>query len=264
MRSSRMVLAGVMVAVLVGAGACARPGTNVGPAAAVSDAPSPSPSPVDPVAELADAISKTRVTTLTFTIDSGRPGVGKLHGVGASDPANRRQTLTMTITADGKTTHEQVITIGTDLYLKSDEPSPGVSRKKWMHIDTAKAGGLSADQFGGLTDPSGLESYAKAATTVHRTGPRQYEGTLDFTKMAPAMAAGSIPSTIGDAVKAVPFTATTDEQGRLTSMVIKMPSMGEGMPATTGTVRFADFGAPVKIQAPPKSQIVEASKDSFS
>ena len=105
------------------------------------------------------------------------------------------------------------------------------------------------------------ESYGKAATTVRRTGPGQYEGTLDFTKLAPEMTGGSIPSTIGGALEAVAFTATADDQGRLTSFVIKMPSMGEGMPATSVTARFAGFGSAVKIQAPPKSQVVEAPKD---
>jgi hypothetical protein len=264
--SSRVVLAALTVAVLAGAGACARPGVNVEPATAVTESPSPSPSPspVDPLAELVAAISKTRATTLTFTIDGGPADVGNMHGAGAVDPANHRQSMTMTITDNGKTTREQVVTIGTDLYMKSDDPPPGVSRKKWMHVNMAKFGGSAIDELGDLTDPSGLESYAKAATTVHRTGPGQYEGTLDFTKMSPELATGTISSNVGDAFKALPFTATADAQGRLTSMVIKFPSMGDGMPATTVTTRFSGFGAPVKIQAPPKSQVQEAPKDFLS
>lgn len=261
MGSSRMVLAGVLVAVLVGAGACARPGTNVGPAAAVSDAPSPSPSPVDPVAELVAAIGKTHATTVTYTIDSDMAGFGTVHGVGATDPANHRQTLTMAVTVDGKTMHEQAIIIGTDVYLKLDQPIPGVNPKKWMHADAAKIAGLSAGGIGNLQDPTGLDSFAKAATGVRRTGPGQFEGTFDFTKLAPESMAGSIPSMVGDGLKAVAFTATVDNDGWLTSMVITIPSMGQGMPATSITVRFRDFGAPVKIAAPPKSQVQEAPKD---
>jgi hypothetical protein len=264
MSSSRAVLIAVLATVLVGAGACARPGVNVAPATGASDSPSPSPSPADPMAELAAAIAKTRASTLTFTIDNGTAGLATMHGTGATDPANRRQTLTMTVTAGGKTMHEQAITIGTDVYLKMDQPIPGVSRKKWMHVNAAKVAGLSSTEIGDLNDPSGLESYAKAAATVRRTGPGQFEGTFDFTKLAPASVSESITSMFGDAMKAVPFTATVDDQGRLTSMVIKMPSMGEGVPPTTVTVHFNDFGVPLKIQAPAKSQVQEAPKSLFS
>src|SRR5690242_6769841 len=124
------------------------------------------------------------------------------------------------------TMHAQAIVIGTDLYLKTDEPPPGVSRKKWMHVDISKLPEPASTGLGDLSDPSGLGSYAKAVATVHRTGPGQYEGTLDFSKLVDLSIVGSIGPIGGDAIKAVPFTAATDEQDRLTSMAINMPSMG--------------------------------------
>ena len=260
------VLGCVLVGVMAGASACARPGTgttNAAPVAEASAAPSPSPSPPDPSVALAGAITKTRATPLTFSIDTAIGGVAAMHGTGAVDPADHRQSMTMTVTADHKTEHARAIVIGTDLYLKTDEPPPGVSRKKWMHVDISKLAGLSSTGLGDLSDPSGLESYAKAVATVHLTGPGQYEGTLDFSKLAAASIAESFGPIGGDAIKAVPFTATTDEQDRLTSIVIKMPSIGAGMPATTLTARFSDFGGPVTIQAPPAAQIQEAPKNLF-
>jgi hypothetical protein len=170
----------------------------------------------------------------------------------------------MTVPDGDKTMHAQAILIGTDLYLKMDQPPPGVSRKKWMHVNISKLPALASSGLGGLGDPSGLGSYAKAVATVHRTGPGQYEGTLDFSKLVDASIVGSIGPIGGDAIKAVPFTATTDEQGRLTAMAINMPATGAGTPATTMTARFSDFGAPATIQAPPAAQTQEAPKKLFA
>src|SRR5690242_2921394 len=98
------------------------------------------------------------------------------------------------------TGHARAIVIGTDLYLKTDEPPPGVSRKKWMHVDLAKVPELSSAGLGDLTDPSGLSTYANAVAAVHVTGPGQYEGTLDLSKPAGASIVGSLPPAVGDAI----------------------------------------------------------------
>src|SRR5690242_3320135 len=121
MRSSRLMVVGVLAGALATAGACARPGTNAAPVAEASAAPgpsspSPSPSPPDPTAAFTGAITTTRTTSATFTVDSDIAGVAVMHGTGAIDPANHRQSTTITVTADHKTMHTQAIVIGTDLY----------------------------------------------------------------------------------------------------------------------------------------------------
>jgi hypothetical protein len=250
MRSIRVVLIGFLVATLATAGACTNARTISRPLAGAS------PTPTDPVKVLVDAIHNTRATSLTFTIDIAGGGVTMLQGSGAIDAAKRRQSSRMQEVIDGVSTLEQTVTIGNDLYVKDDDDA------HWMHADATRIATMTVPTVGDLRDPTGLRSYARAVATVRRAGDGQFEGTLDFTQPVPPDPADlGAPMNLGPPGP-VPFTATVDDQHRLTSIVITVPAT-PGVPAATVTVHFVDFGAPVTVEAPPAAQTVEAPKDRF-
>jgi len=258
---SASLLAAVLIGALVATGACNEPGTSAVPRASASETPGPSQSPADPMAALVDAISKTRAATRSFTLET-EVGGATLHGTGAMDPANRRQSIAMTWSIDGKTSHEQAIVIGADLYIQADDPPRGVSRTRWMHVGSGKIVPLPAPGLGDLHDPTGFTSYATAVATAHRTGPGQYAGTLDYGKLTREATGDPNVSIAPGPFDAVPFTAVVTEDGWLSSYTITMPA-AVGVSHTTVTVRFRDFGTPFTIQAPPAAGTQEAPPNLF-
>jgi hypothetical protein len=259
--ASASLLAAVLVTALATTGACNERDTSAVPLATASETPGPTRSPADPMTVLVDAITKTRVATRSFTLETG---VGRdiLHGTGVMDPASRRQSIAMTSTVGGKTSHEQAIIIGADLYIKADDPPRGVSRTKWMHVGPGKFVPLLAPGQGDLHDPTGFTSYSTAVATAHRTGPGQYAGTLDYGNLIRQATADPNASITPGPFDAVPFTAVVTEDGWLSSYTITMPAAA-GIPHTTVTVRFSGFGAPVTIQAPPAGETQEAPPNLF-
>jgi len=251
MRSAGVLLVGVLLGTLTTTGACTESRTIDPPPASASP-----PAPPDPVDLLVGAITKTRVTTVRFTIDVALGGVAMLHGTGAIDPANNSQSSTLTATGDGSTTHEQTVTIGADLYVKQDD------RKNWWHVDAKRLAVMPGPGGGDLRDPTALASYEQVVATAHSTGTGRYEGTLDYAKLIKEAVGDPDAQVAKSPFSAVPFIATVDGQGRLTSIATTMPAAA-GVPAITKTVRFSDFGAPVTIETPPAGQTEDAPTDLF-
>jgi hypothetical protein len=207
---------------------------------------------------LTASVTKSRGTSAKYTIDSKVGSVGGTQGSGEIDPTSRSQSTTLAMKAGGKTIHEQLRMVGSDIYVKMDMSIPGVDGKKWMHLDTTKLKSLSSLGLGNPSDPTNLGAYSKEIVSVQQTAPGKYQGILDITKAPLPSITSSILAQAGDALKSVPFEATTDDQSRLTSMTVKMPPLGANVPASTTTVKFSDFGTPVSVQAPPASQTQEA------
>jgi hypothetical protein len=55
----------------------------------------------------------------------------------------------------------------------------------------------------------------------------------------------------------VPFTATLDDQGRITKVVLSLPKI-ESLPAADLTVNYAGYGSTVQITAPAAADTVPA------
>jgi hypothetical protein len=92
---------------------------------------------------------------------------------------------------------------------------------------------------------------------VQRVGEHGFQGTLDLTKAA-SVAGSSPPAGIdvtAPGAKAVPFTATTDAQGRLVGLTMTMAAIAPQ--AGTLKATFSDFGAPLTVTAPAKAQVAE-------
>ena len=65
---------------------------------------------------------------------------------------------------------------------------------------------------------------------------------------------------LGDKAKAVPATITLDDKGRLAALTIDLSAVD---PTATIKVTYSDFGAPVTIDPPAKSDVVEAPKNVY-
>jgi len=141
---------------------------------------------------------------------------------------------------------------GTDQYVQVTGDSatalhavPG----KWMHVDTKglPAGNPLSPERNQAASAANL---LKNATGVSRTGAGAYRGKADLSKGG----AAQLPSSLGSKLKAVPFTAQLDPQGRFTSLVFDMNSVLNG--AGELHTAYYYYGVPVTVARPSAAETV--------
>jgi hypothetical protein len=262
MKSGRRVLVALALIGTLTMTACGTTSATVtvddGSAGSVDDSPAASPSPAaDPVAVLTASITRSKDASLKYTISS-RIATVTTDGVGEVDAATHSESLTMAVASSTRSVHEQITVLGTDMYLKMDVPIQGADATKWIHLDLARLRSLASLGFSDPWDPTNLSAYGKDLITVQQSSPGQFQGTVDITKAPLPSLTSALLAQFGDAFKAIPFQATTDDEGRLTSLTIQMPALGADIPASTTKMTFSDFGTPVHVQAPPAAQTQEA------
>jgi hypothetical protein len=201
--------------------------------------------------ELIAAAEKLHTTSYKFSTTGG--GVTMQ---GAADPSNKTVTMDSIMSM-------KVIVVDGQFYLKFPKGMPGAEAlgggDKWVHLDASK---LAAGKLGiqDLGDPAGGYNSLKAATSVQKVADKHYKGTLDLTK-TPAFAANStLRSTIGDSAKAVPFEATIDDNGFLSTMDTTMTANGTDIKQHT---TFSDFGTKVTVTKPAPSEVTEAPESIY-
>jgi hypothetical protein len=235
---------GLVAALTLGVAGCAK--TTGDSATAPTSSPTSAAAPESAVDSLTAAAETLNNDTVTVTLDTtGLTTQGKL------DPKANKATMTMNVTAQGKSTKIEIVTLDKDVYLKVPG-TPNIG-DKWMHVDVAKLAGTNFDIMP-QGDPAGANNLVKSVVDAQRDGDRGFKGTLDLTK-SPTVNKTSI-QVLGDKAKAVPFTATTDEQGRLTGLTIDLSAIEPAL----GTLKttYSDFGAPVTVTQPAASETVEA------
>jgi hypothetical protein len=258
MKSSRtLALALLSGAVLVGAAGCADKPTAAVPGGAGS-VTSPTPA-ADAKAALAAASAKTTASAHTVTMESGLTGLGTLKGSGSVDPAQKAMSMKMTTTFNGMDVAAEILGFERELYLKIGIPLPGLDTSKWLRIDASKAGSLGAFGIGSGTDPTGAKVFTDAVVTVEQTAPGKFKGTIDATKTGGSglmRNADDLARQLGDQAKALPFEATVDGQGYLTSFAMQIPLPNQPLPAGVH-MKYADFGKSVTIAKPAPAQVQE-------
>jgi hypothetical protein len=255
MKSSRAVLVALTLAgALAFTAGCVSGGVSDSTHGTLVDAPTVA---ADPTLVLTASITKAKGTSGKFTIHS-EAGSVTTDASGAADSTTRQESATVTIAGPGKTVHEQTLVVGTDIYVKSDVAVPGMDPNKWIHLDTTRLKSLASLGLGDPSDPTNVTVYGQELATVQQTSPGHFVGTLDITKAPLGSITSAILAQAGDALKSVPFEATVDSQDRFTSITVKMPALGNLVPASTTTVTFSDFGTSVSVQAPAASETQEA------
>jgi hypothetical protein len=88
-----------------------------------------------------------------------------------------------------------------------------------------------------------------------RVDDRHYTVTLDLTQTNSSSVSQKVLTELGDKAKAIPATVTLDDQGRLSEFAIDLSAAD----ATASVkVTYSDFGTPVTVNPPAKSDTVEA------
>lgn len=135
----------------------------------------------------------------------------------------------------------------------------------WLHVDPAKLDKEGAEMFSGFTEPdvTGVSVLATKAATAVRQG-NTITGTLDVS----GMKADELPwdddeiKKMGAKLKALPFSASLDTQGRLVRFVIDIPAVDKAA-AYKHVTEVSAYGA-TKTQPRPRSgEVVEMSDEMY-
>lgn len=130
---------------------------------------------------------------------------------------------------------------------------------KWLRLDPTKVKDPDSLPltFDG-PDPVNATSLLRSAVSADDKGSGRFEGTLDLTQASDAEVLDAEGlNALGEAAKAVPFTATIDPGGRLASITVDVPAAGE-TPAHQFVVTYADYGSGPAVSAPVAAEIKDA------
>jgi hypothetical protein len=253
MKTRRLAIAGAAVAAIIGVAGCGpkdQATSGATPAAGASGAAAATTAPADPKSEFEAAVAQVGDSPVKIKMSM----VGGITMTGGIDAQGRKADITMDLGPSGGMDMRQV---GTDLYVKAKgqvAATVGGKSGKWMHIDTAKVPESSALNVQN-NDPKITAKILAASTDVQKTGDKAFAGKVDLTK-SPTFKASSAAAmgSIADKLKAVPFTAKLDSQGRLSSIVFDLEAIAPG--AGKMTTDYSDFGTPVVAKAPPASEVI--------
>ncbi|WP_250027510.1 hypothetical protein [Paractinoplanes maris] len=242
---------------LAGCDAGTPSGSASAPASAAGSAPASAPasaSAADPAAvdALTKATSQLGTTSFKMTATSG----AGFKLTGAVDPAQSVGTAELNASGPNAQLSIKTLLAGQDLYLQV----PGFTKAgTWTHVDVARLPeGVNVGLRPGQLDPVNTSKLLSSATDVRSTGTGAYAGTLDLTKAVGL--AGVSQVTIdesGAQAQKVPFTATTDDQGRLSELTIEIPAVN-GQAAQPLKVLYSDYGVPVSVTKPTAAEVTEA------
>jgi hypothetical protein len=246
----RLAATGLALVTTLGLGACQTGGgAGAGPAASGATAAAHDPAAAK---ELVAAAEKLAQDTVKVDMTMG----GGVTMAGVMDPKGGRARMTMRMADGGGNSEIRTVKVGDDMYMRFSSGLADVVGGKWVHIDVAALKAGSNFAIMPQDDPTGARSLAGAVTEVSRQNGG-YAGVLDVTK-APSLNKDSL-NALGATATTVPFTATVDGDGRLTSMKVDMTGLAPT--AGTMTTTYSGFGTPVKVTAPPAAEVTEPPKE---
>lgn len=215
----------------------------------------------------ADGVADMKAGEMQMTLDLG--GLGAALGNGASkvDPADLKTELRL---------------VDKTLYMQM-----GVFRKqlpkgkKWLELDAEKIGqslGIDVSQLSQYNDPTKMLDYLRSTGKVEEVGSedvrgvgtKHYRATVDIAKAAKSLggtgkASGAgldqLVKFLGDSK--VPVDVYIGDDKLVRRMTMRLAPSGSA--AASGfemnmTMDLYDYGTPVNISAPPKSEVYDGSK----
>jgi len=234
---------------------CTTTGTTSSTSSANPSASATSAAPAAAKDALLASIEPLTKTSYKYTLSSGG-----LTGQGAADPVGKQATLALTGTQQGNAATINTVAVGTDLWLKLDFGTNNnnlkISADKWFHVDAVRLGANPNLPV----DPNGAAAVAGmlgGVVDVQRSDAKHFSGTLDLTKATGSFAFGQPDlDRLGAKAKAVPFTATVDDQGRLTELKIDLTTIDPSLAALQTS--YSDYGSTVSVAKPDPASVVEA------
>ncbi|HLL69281.1 MAG TPA: hypothetical protein VK453_26735 [Micromonosporaceae bacterium] len=210
------------------------------------------PPAADALAQVRAAAAKTAGVPAHVTLSAPNVEVA-----GDTDPAGKALALTVTTSGDGERTESRVRVVGEDAWMTIAKSAlPNLDLKKFIWFPTSEFAKASLVHLGAPFDPAGITGFSAAMTAATRTGEGAYTGKLDLIEAPAGVSRGLLPATAeslqhnGGVSQSVPYEASVDAQGYLTSLTVTLPTYAS-------TARFSDFGKPVKIDKPGAAEVIE-------
>jgi hypothetical protein len=230
--------------------ACSSTSNSTAPA---TPSASPSVAPADALIAAATSLNgKGYDMTLTAASVTGK---------GSVDPTNHAVTFDAKAIEGGQTFELNLTGIGSDLWAKIDlgalNSQVGLDPSKWLKIDATKVDESSIGlDLSNLSDVLDIGSLTKAVSNVKRTDATHLSGTIDLTSLTGAEKPDADAlKKAGAAAKSVPFTATLDDQGRLSDLKINGDSIDSGLSVD---IAISNVDSPTAVTPPPAADVVPA------
>jgi hypothetical protein len=227
--------------------------SNSASAGSATTSASPSVAPADALVAAATSLNgKGYDMTLTAASVTGK---------GSVDPTNHAVTFDAKASEGGQTFELNLTGIGSDLWAKIDlgalNSQVGLDPTKWIKIDATKVDESSIGlNLSNLSDVLDIGSLTKAVSNVQRTDATHLTGTIDLTSLTGTEKPDADAlKKAGAAAKSVPFTATLDDQGRLSDLKINGDSIDTGLSVD---IAVSNVGSPTAVTAPPTAEVVPA------
>jgi hypothetical protein len=211
----------------------------------------------DPVAVIQEAMDRSLSSTVAIEA-TVKVGGTTIELNGKADPAGKKLEVT------GKAPQPiEARVIGDTAYLKADAFG---GSKPWMRVDLKKLKPTSSlrQSF----DVEAQTGIIGGITTAEQVGEGRYRGTADLAKAAEAAGDNvAMRDGLESGAKlakdpgAIPFEATVDAEGRLTTLSYTIATKELGDMVTD--ITLSGFGEPVKVTKPPTKQTEEAPKEMY-
>lgn len=228
----------------------------------VSEVATPPPTPAE---KLQDAVPDGSEGNFRYTIQEMES-----NAKGEVNPAEKRMTYT-TVYKDkelGFTMTTAILVIGDRAWMKitfgNTEGVTGLPKlpPKWLRIDGSK---VDKKEYVSYThpDPTGAAALFQHIVDAAETPQGAFTGKLDMAAAPEAeVVDAETLAALGEKAKAVPFQATVDSSGRLTSLTLDVPAAGK-VAAFSWVAKFTDYGAGPEIKEPPAAQTVPAPPEAY-
>lgn len=212
-----------------------------------------------PGEELLRSVPGEGAPAYRFTIGGGG-ACARADGVFDGAGEAFRMTISMDGPQPGSSVTMGLVLLGEDAWIRIGlEPAEVAERlglpDGWVAFDPERLESFRIGGTGGGSDPAGAGDLLENAVGVTRAGNRKYSGTLDLTGVEdPMMLTTEQITALGDAARSVPFTASVDAEGRLTTLTTQVPG-------GTCRIAFADYGKAVTPSAPAAKDRSEEGED---
>jgi hypothetical protein len=259
MRTPRLAGLGLGIAAVVAVAGCGANGNTPGAGASTPPSAPAGSGAADPAATsaLAAAAATLGTTSFKITITAG-PGA-KLTGF--VDAPHNKGTADLVLTGPNAELTVKTLMVVQDLYVQV----PGITKTgTWTHLDGSRLpDGANVGLRPGQIDPARTSQLLSSTTDVRQVGARNYQGSVDLTKVAGITGIDQVTvDGLGADAKRVPFTAGLDEQGRLSVITIQVPA-AKGKASQPVEVLYSDYGTTVTADRPAPGEITEAPESIY-
>jgi hypothetical protein len=268
MNNKRMSMAAALVAAALSLSACGGSGGKTADAA-TSDAPSASASApatsgdtytpltkADFASTIAEASKSKGSAHMRMTLGTSVKASGDVN-YGGGTPSMK---MAMDISQGGKRMRIQEILVDGVIYMSM----PGVTPQgKYLKLDSNTPGmGSFGDVLKNIDPASMVAQMTKSLKRLEYVGPamidgdqtRQYKLVVDAKKAVQSLGLSGLPSSAASAIPdAMTYDAYFNADNTLRRITMKV--MNEAM-----QVDMTNWGAPVQVVAPPRSDVVDMSK----